>query len=78
MQLGSCITVAVDVAAVVALIRPAAWELPYASGVALKKKKEKKMARMINFMGRRSKQTILQRHTDKQKTHEKMFNITNY
>ena len=73
MQLGSCITVAVDVAAAVALIRPAAWERPYASGVALKKKKEEKMA-----MGRRSKQTILQRHTDKQKTHEKMFNITNY
>ena len=30
-------------------------------------------------MGRRSKQTILQRrHTDGQKTHEKMFNITHY
>ena len=30
-------------------------------------------------MGIRSKQTILQRrHTDGQKTHEKMFNITNY
>ena len=24
------------------------------------------------------KQTVLQRHTDGQKTHEKMFNITNY
>ena len=29
-------------------------------------------------MDRRSKQTILQRHTDSQKTHEKMFNITHY
>ena len=30
-------------------------------------------------MGRRSKQTILQRrHTDGQKTHEKMFNTTHY
>ena len=30
-------------------------------------------------MGRRSKQTILQRqHTDGQKTHEKMFNVTHY
>jgi len=30
-------------------------------------------------MGRRSKQTILQRrHTDGQKTHAKMFNITHY
>ena len=28
--------------AVVALIRPLAWELPYAMGVALKKKKERK------------------------------------
>ena len=38
----------------------------------LNKKKNQKM-------GRRSKQTILQRiHTDGQKTHEKMSNITNY
>ena len=30
-------------------------------------------------MGRRSKQTVLQRrHTDGQKTHEKMFNITHH
>ena len=30
-------------------------------------------------MGRRSKQTVLQRrHTDGQETHEKMFNITHY
>ena len=30
-------------------------------------------------MGRRSKQTFLQRqHTDGQKAHEKMLNITNY
>ena len=28
-------------------------------------------------MGRRSKQTVLQRHTDGQKTCNKMFNITN-
>ena len=28
--------------AVVALVRPLAWELPYAAGVALKSKKEKK------------------------------------
>jgi len=30
-------------------------------------------------MGRRSKQTVLQRrHTDGQETHKKMFNITHY
>ena len=29
-------------------------------------------------MGRRSQQTVLQRHTDGQKTHEKMFNIIHY
>ena len=30
-------------------------------------------------MGRRSKQTILQKiHTDGQETHEKMFNVTHY
>ena len=28
-------------------------------------------------MGRRPKQTFLQRHTDGQQTHEKMLNITN-
>ena len=29
-------------------------------------------------MGKRPKQTFLQRHTDSQKAHEKMLNITNY
>ena len=29
-------------------------------------------------MGRRPKQTSLQRHIDGQAAHEKMFNITNY
>ena len=29
-------------------------------------------------MGRRPKQTFLQRHTDGQKTHEKMLNIAHY
>ena len=29
-------------------------------------------------MDRRSKQTVLQRHADGQKAHEKMFNITHY
>ena len=29
-------------------------------------------------MGRRSKQTLFQRYTDGQQTHEKMPNITNY
>ena len=29
-------------------------------------------------MGRRTKQTLLQRRTDGQQTHGKMFNITNY
>ena len=39
--LGSCVAVAVAVARSVAtaLIRPLAWELPYAAGVALKSKK---------------------------------------
>ena len=33
----------------------------------------------IKKLGRRSKQTVLQRsHTDGQKTHEKMFNVTHY
>ena len=51
--------------AAVALIRPLAWEPPYAVGAALKKAKKK--------------ETILQRrYTDGQKAHEKMLNITNY
>ena len=29
-------------------------------------------------IGRKAKQTFLQRHTDAQQVHEKMFNITNY
>ena len=37
----------------------------------------KKTEQLHQKMGRRSKQTILQRsHTDGQKTHKKMFNIT--
>ena len=32
----------------------------------------------IQKMGGRPKQTFLQRHTDGQEAHEKMFNITNY
>ena len=39
----------------------------------------KKTNNPIKKMGRRSKQTVLQRRqTDGQKTHEKMFNITHY
>ena len=38
---GSCVAVAVAVAAA-ALIQPLAWELPYAADAALKKKKKKK------------------------------------
>ena len=39
----------------------------------------KKTNKTYQKMGRRSKQTVLQRrHTDGQKTHEKMFNITRY
>ena len=38
----------------------------------------KKTNNPIKKMGRRSKQTVLQRHTDGQKTHEKMFNITHH
>ena len=42
-------------------------------------KKERKKKNPIKKMGRRSKQTFLQRrHTDGQKAHEKLFNITNY
>ena len=29
-------------------------------------------------MGQRSKETLLQRHTDGQQAHEKMFNFANY
>ena len=29
-------------------------------------------------MGRKTKQKFLQRHTDDQEAHEKMFNIANY
>ena len=39
---------------------------------------QKKPNNPIQKMGRRSKQTFLQRHTDGQKPHEKMLNITNY
>src|SRR5512135_3515641 len=39
----------------------------------------KKTKQPYQKMGRRSKQTTLQRrHIDSQKTHEKMFSITNY
>ena len=38
MQLRSGVAVAVAWPAASALIRPLAWELPYAAGVALKKK----------------------------------------
>ena len=39
MQLGSGVAVAVDRLAAAALIRPLAWELPCAVGVALQRKK---------------------------------------
>ena len=45
MLLGSRIAVAVVVAAT-APIQPLAWELPYATGVALKKKKRQKISQM--------------------------------
>ena len=35
--------------AAAALIQPLAWELPYATGVALKRKKEKKRNNGLNF-----------------------------
>ena len=37
MQLGSCVAVAVAQVSAAVPIQPLAWELPYASGVALKK-----------------------------------------
>ena len=37
-----------------------------------------KKTNSIKNMGRRSKQTILQRYTNGQKTHKKMFSITHY
>ena len=42
MWLRSSIAVAVCRPAAIALIRPLAWEIPYAVGVALKSKKKKK------------------------------------
>ena len=42
MQLGSYIAVPVGKQTVSAPIRPLAWELPFATGAALKKKKKKK------------------------------------
>ena len=43
------------------------------------KKMLKTKTKTLQKMGRRSKQTILQRrHTDGQKTHERMFNITHH
>ena len=41
MQLGSDVAVASDMA--MALIRPLAWEVPYAMGAALKRQKKKKI-----------------------------------
>ena len=41
--------------------------------LSIKKNKQPKQK-----MGRRPKQTFLQRQTDGQKAHEKMLNITNY
>ena len=41
MWLRSCITVAVAWAEAIAMIRPLAWEAPYAVGMALKDKKQK-------------------------------------
>ena len=41
-QLGSGVAVAVAVVQAVALIRPLAWEPPYAVGVALEKAKKNK------------------------------------
>ena len=46
MWLGSCIAVAIVYRpAATALIRPLAWELPYAAGAALKSKKKRKKER---------------------------------
>ena len=42
MQLESGVAVAVAVAGKAAPIQPLAWELPYATGVAIKRKKERK------------------------------------
>ena len=46
---------------------------------AKKKKKKNHQQQSNQKMGRRSKQTFLQRrHIDSPKVHEKMFNVTNY
>ena len=45
MWLGSHIAVALAEAVATALIRPLAWEPPYAAGVALKRQKTKKKKR---------------------------------
>ena len=69
--------------AAVVPIGPLAWEPPYATGAALKDKKTK-INKYIHtyiqtYIHRGSKQTILQRRqTDGQKTHGKMFTITNF
>ena len=45
----------------------------------IKIRRKEKKKNPIKKMGRRSKQTFLQRrHTNGQKAHEKLFNITNY
>ena len=43
--------------AATALIRPLAWELPYAVGVALKKKKKKRKMGIYNTFQKRKKKT---------------------
>ena len=48
MWLRSCVAVAVAAAA---LIRPLAWECPYASGAALKSKRKKELCFLLTSSG---------------------------
>jgi len=50
-QLGSCVAVAVVWVSAATPIGPLAWELPYATGAALKRQKKKK--KKIHPLGRR-------------------------
>ena len=50
MGVGSCVTVVVVCDAAAALIQPLAWDLPYATGAAVKRKENNKINKHRLYM----------------------------